>query len=95
MKRQAPAGRGRQTVIALRPVALAALAALAAPAVLAQSSNSSTDDGSERVIVTGTRVPKAVDKIPGAVTLISREEIQQTLNLTDDATAVLARTVPG
>jgi len=94
MKRQAPAGRGRQTIIALRPVALAALAALTAPAALAQSSSSS-DEGSERVIVTGTRVPKAVDKIPGAVTLISREEIQQTLNLTDDATAVLARTVPG
>ncbi len=102
MKRQAPAGRGRPSIAGLRPIALAALAAMATPAVLAQSSTSSssnnndnTDNGSERVIVTGTRVPKAVDKIPGAVTLISREEIQQTLNFTDDATAVLARTVPG
>ncbi|MFT3817384.1 MAG: TonB-dependent receptor [Rubrivivax sp.] len=89
MKRQAPAGRGRH------PVALAVLALLAVPAAFAQSSNDSSDDPGERVIVTGTRVPKAVDKIPGAVTLVSREEIQQTLNLTDDVTAVLARTVPG
>lgn len=49
----------------------------------------------EGVIVTGTRAPKAVDKIPGAVTLVSKEEIKHTLLLTEDATAVLARTVPG
>ena len=49
----------------------------------------------ESVIVTGNRSPKAVDKIPGAVTVISKAEVQHTLLLTDDATAVLARTVPG
>ena len=47
------------------------------------------------VIVTGTRSPKAVDKIPGAITLVSTEEVQHTLLVTEDATAVLARTVPG
>jgi iron complex outermembrane receptor protein len=46
-------------------------------------------------VTTGSRAPKAVDKIPGAVTVISKEEVQHTLLLTDDATAVLARTVPG
>ena len=46
-------------------------------------------------VVTGTRTPKAVDKIPGAVTVITPEEIQHTRALTEDATAVLARTVPG
>jgi iron complex outermembrane receptor protein len=46
-------------------------------------------------VTTGTRTAKAVDKIPGAVTVISKEEVQHTLLLTDDATAVLARTVPG
>ena len=46
-------------------------------------------------VVTGTRSPKAVDKIPGAVTVITPEEIQHTRALTEDATAVLARTVPG
>lgn len=49
----------------------------------------------DNVIVTGVRTPKAVDKIPGAITLVSPEEIQHTLLLTEDATAVLARTVPG
>ena len=47
------------------------------------------------VIVTGTRSPKAVDEIPGAITVVTKEEIQQTLTVTEDATAVLTRTVPG
>lgn len=51
------------------------------------------DDGT--VIVTGSRTPKAVDKIPGAVTVISNAEVQRSLQIADDATAVLARTVPG
>lgn len=46
-------------------------------------------------VTTGTRTPKAVDKIPGAITVVSKEEVQHTLTLTEDATAVLARTVPG
>ncbi|SDQ34636.1 iron complex outermembrane recepter protein [Pseudoxanthomonas sp. CF385] len=49
----------------------------------------------DQVIVTGVRAPKAVDKIPGAVSLVSKEEIAHTLLVTEDATAVLARTVPG
>ncbi|TCV92728.1 iron complex outermembrane receptor protein [Luteibacter rhizovicinus] len=49
----------------------------------------------EQVIVTGTRTPKAIDEIPGAITVVSKEEIQHTLLVTEDATAVLARTVPG
>ncbi|MFC4763158.1 TonB-dependent receptor [Dyella koreensis] len=49
----------------------------------------------QQVIVTGTRSPKAVDEIPGAITVVSKEEIQHTLLVTEDATAVLARSVPG
>ncbi len=49
----------------------------------------------DAVIVTGTRAPKAVDKIPGAVNIVSKAELQRTLTLTEDATAVLARSVPG
>lgn len=49
----------------------------------------------DRVITTGTRIPKEIDKIPGAITVVSKAEIQHTLLVTDDATAVLARTVPG
>jgi iron complex outermembrane recepter protein len=49
----------------------------------------------EEVIVTGTRSAKAVDKIPGAINVVSEAEVTRTLSLTQDATAVLARTVPG
>lgn len=47
------------------------------------------------VIVTGTRAPKAIDKIPGAITVVSQQEVQHTLAVTEDATAVLSRSVPG
>jgi len=46
-------------------------------------------------VTTGYRSPKAIDQIPGAIKLISTEEVNHTALLTDDATAVLARTVPG
>lgn len=46
-------------------------------------------------VTTGYRSPKAVDQIPGAIKLISSEEVTHSLLLTEDATAVLARTVPG
>jgi iron complex outermembrane receptor protein len=48
-----------------------------------------------QVVVTGTRTATAIDKIPGAITLVSKAEVERTLSLTEDATAVLARTVPG
>lgn len=46
-------------------------------------------------VTTGYRSPKAVDQIPGAIKLITIEEITHTQMLTEDATAVLSRTVPG
>lgn len=49
----------------------------------------------DNVIVTGSRSPKAIDKIPGAITVVGTEEVKHTLSLTEDATAVLARSVPG
>ena len=60
------------------------------------SSRANDPERLEQVTVTtGQRNAKAVDKIPGAVTIVSPEEIQHTLLETEDATAVLARTVPG
>lgn len=53
------------------------------------------DEDSGAVIVTGTRTPKAVDKIPGAITVISPADVQRSLSITEDNTAVLAKTVPG
>ncbi|MDQ2778171.1 MAG: TonB-dependent receptor [Pseudomonadota bacterium] len=89
----------RQSPIPRTAVSLAIGALFALPS-WAQQTPSSADDAASaadanRIVITGTRSPKAVDKIPGAITLISKEEIQQTLAITEDATAVLARTVPG
>lgn len=74
----------------------------AAPAPSAPTSSARTAEpakGAEKLeqitITTGQRNAKAVDKIPGAVTVVTQEEIQHTLAETEDATAVLARTVPG
>ena len=52
-------------------------------------------DDDRGVIVTGSRAPKAVDKIPGAITIITPAEVQRSLAITEDNTAVLAKTVPG
>ncbi|MDP1581701.1 MAG: TonB-dependent receptor [Candidatus Didemnitutus sp.] len=46
-------------------------------------------------VTTGYRSPKAIDQIPGAIKLITTAEIAGTQMLTDDATAVLSRIVPG
>ena len=64
---------------------------------LAPSETEPQDDTANRkdIIVTGSRSPKAVDKVAGAVTIITPEEVRRSLTITEDATAVLAKTVPG
>ncbi|MDQ6618246.1 MAG: TonB-dependent receptor [Pseudomonadota bacterium] len=85
------------------PTLVSLLFASVAPTVAAQQVAATADDNAKRddvyretiTVTTGSRTPKAVDKIPGAVTVITEQEIAQTRALTEDATAVLARTVPG
>ncbi|MQP76237.1 TonB-dependent receptor [Stenotrophomonas sp. MYb238] len=85
----------------IKPLCTAIAIALAAG--LAPASAQANDDQDkeaevtrlDRVIVTGTRAPKSADKIPGAINVVTKEDIQTTLLVTEDATAVLARTVPG
>lgn len=78
-------------------IAVALLTTFAYPALAQDSATPDRDDAErlDQIVVTGTRAPKSVDKIPGAVTIVSEAEVQRTLTLTEDATAVLARTVPG
>jgi len=84
----------------LNPIA-AAVAVLivhcATPATaFAQQTDTAIDVPRENaVIVTGSRTAKSVDKIPGAVSVISAAELATSLALSEDATAVLARTIPG
>ena len=49
----------------------------------------------EEVVVTGSRTGRALNKIPGAVSIINESEIKRDVSLTADITAMLARTVPG
>ncbi|HEY2978251.1 MAG TPA: TonB-dependent receptor [Burkholderiaceae bacterium] len=96
--RQVPA---TLTSLSLAIASMAALAQQTTPpppagAASAPESGAPAEGEVQRVtITTGTRSAKAVDKIPGAITVVSKEELQRTLLLTEDATAVLARTVPG
>ncbi|MGY1410809.1 MULTISPECIES: TonB-dependent receptor [unclassified Luteimonas] len=61
----------------------------------ADESRATTPATLDNVIVTGTRMPRAADRIPGAVSIITKEEIGNSLSLTEDATAVLSRMIPG
>ncbi len=95
--------RGLPRPATTRTLATLLLAAFAAPAFSQALSKEEEEEKARReraekmetIITTGTRTPKAVDKIPGAVMVVTPEEIQHTRALTEDATAVLARTVPG
>lgn len=85
----------------LTPIAAAIGVLLLATATSALAQQAADADkpadtaGATTVIVTGTRTAKAVDKIPGAVNVINTQEVQASLALSEDATAVLSRLVPG
>ena len=86
---------------AVKKLTLLVLATFATSA-LAQQARTKEEEERDRAekmetitVTTGSRSPKAVDKIPGAVTIVTKEELDHTRALTEDATAVLARTVPG
>jgi len=67
---------------------------MAQTATLAQTAPEGTDGMSE-VIVTATRTAKAVDKIPGAVSVISQRELEAQYLVADDPSAALAAYIPG
>jgi iron complex outermembrane receptor protein len=50
---------------------------------------------SKRVVVTATRGAKAVEKIPGAVSLIGRAEIEAQGLVSEDPSALLTQQIPG
>lgn len=72
----------------LIPVVLAILAAL--PAAAQQT----VDPQLERVVVTATRGSKAIDKIPGAVSVITAQEIETQTLVAEDLSAVLSVLAP-
>ncbi|WP_020654232.1 TonB-dependent receptor [Massilia niastensis] len=84
----------------MKPVSLAVAAAcalMAAPCALAQQAQQNQEQDSEMasVVVTATRTAKAVDKIPGAVSVITQQELSTQYLIADDPSQALATYVPG
>ncbi|MDN3921332.1 TonB-dependent receptor [Roseateles violae] len=98
--RQVPASLSTLLLLASSISTAYAQQAAPAPAAAASAPADATvsDQQPNRLattVVTGTRTAKVIDKIPGAINVVSREDIARTQAVTEDATAVLARTVPG
>ena len=78
----------------LRPVTLAAVALLAAALAQAQSAAAREPAEAQQIVVTATRGSKAVEKIPGAVTLITAQELQTQTLVAEDLSQVLSVLAP-
>src|SRR2546423_13115509 len=93
----------KQTQIFAAIMASLLLVTTTLPAQPAASDTKATDKVSDdqavelntMTVTTGSRSPKIADQIPGAITLITQDDISQQLLLNNDATAVLQATVPG
>lgn len=49
----------------------------------------------EEVIVSASRKPEVLDKVPSSVTVVTRKTLERDLTITTDITEILAREVPG
>jgi iron complex outermembrane receptor protein len=80
-------------------VALACMTTLSLPALAWQEQTQEGKEGQEAqlnsVVVTATRTAKAVDKIPGAVSVITQQELATQYLIADDPSQALATYVPG
>lgn len=79
-------------------LATAALGSAAHAQALPGADGAAADPASppiQQVIVTATRSGKALDKIPGAVAVISRQDIDTQTLVSEDPSALLATQVPG
>lgn len=91
--------------VRLDPIAAALALALplVAPMAMAQqvdvddrqASDEATARELDRVVITATRSSKAIDKIPGAVAVVTRRELDEQLMVSEDLSQVLASQVPG
>nr|WP_316639719.1 TonB-dependent receptor [uncultured Roseateles sp.] len=78
-----------------RPVSTASLALLTSITAAAQTAQSADDQVTlQRVVVTATRGNKAIEKIPGAVTVITSQDIQAQTLVAEDLSQVLSVLAP-
>lgn len=78
----------------MKPLAFAVAGACVLMAPLAQAQQGTEDDMAS-VVVTATRGAKAVDKIPGAVSVITQQELATQYLIADDPSQALSTYVPG
>ncbi|WP_229459408.1 TonB-dependent receptor [Massilia cavernae] len=82
----------------IKPITRAVAAAcisMAAANALAQQAVADPDGPIAEVVVTATRGAKAVDKIPGAISVISQQELASQYLIADDPSQALATYIPG
>jgi iron complex outermembrane receptor protein len=61
----------------------------------AQDADDADENEIDEIIITGSRTGRALNKIPGAVSIIDQEAIINNMTLSADFTSLLAKTVPG
>lgn len=85
----------RLPLVRASAAAVATACLLWGPAAHAQQANEAAAQDAGEVIVTATRTAKAVDRIPGAVSVISQRELEAQYLVADDPSAALATYIPG
>lgn len=78
-----------------KKIVLAVALACIAPASMAQDSEAASEVTLQEVVITATRGEKAVEKIPGAVSVINRKDLDQQLLIAEDPSQALTAFVPG
>ena len=85
-------------MFSIKPLARAVAGAcviLGSAPVCAQVADGADQPIASQVVVTATRAAKAIDKIPGAVSVISQRELASQYLLSDDPSQALSMYVPG
>lgn len=79
----------------LKPLALAVTAACLTMTTLPVRAQHTEEGAMASVVVTATRTEKAVDRIPGAIAVITQQELATQYQIADDPSAALATFIPG
>lgn len=79
----------------LRTILLGSTAALLSMTAAAQSEAPAGDAAEEEVIVTGSRLPANVRTLPGSVTILNKQKIEEQLEFSTDVGQLVGNAVPG
>jgi iron complex outermembrane receptor protein len=82
------------SMVTFLPLSLVALSVTQAFANSAKGIKNSQHSVDETIVVTATRYQQDVNKIPGAITVITEDDIATQISVNDDLTSILANLVP-